>query len=161
MKTYNEIYQVYRKFSKELISTVDWWNFIEGEDNAIVRAVIENRMKADDRLRRFKKTPYFRFKIRAYCNFHGYTDIHPFEVIKVISPSCVLVRSLATKQTVKPKEFHPGGFSGHYADNRNQKYEYSQDLTAKPIRLRLGKKGWGLGNYRMADKPFKFYDYNF
>ena len=57
-----------------------------------------------------------------------YTDVQPYEVVKVISDITVEVRPMKTKQTKFPQQFSPGGFVGHYHDNRSgQEYEYISD----------------------------------
>ena len=83
------------------------------------------------------------------------------EVIRVVSPKCIEVREMDHEQTVFPKQFFPGGFCGHYADNHAQDYTYSSNPTNPVNRIRLGKKGWGNGQFRMSDTPCYFYDYNF
>jgi hypothetical protein len=105
-------------------------------------------------------------EIKAFANNHGYTDVHPFEVIRTISPICVEVRAMRTVQTKFPQEFHVGGFVGHYADNYGgQDYDYFQDETQPIIRIRWSraKRQWqgSHGRFYMSDKPYKFYDYNF
>lgn len=105
--------------------------------------------------------PKLKYPVKKYISWVLYTDVLPFEVVRQVSPNVVEVRELNTKQTVFPQEFYAGGFSGHYADNDNQKYEYFSDETAPIRRINLSKKGWGKGRWRMTDKPYKHYDYNF
>lgn len=105
-------------------------------------------------------------EIKAYANNHGYSDVHPFEVLRTISPICVEVRQMRTVQTRFPKEFIPGGFVGHYVDNYGgQDYDYFQDETQPVIRIRFSKakRVWqgSHGRFYMNDKPYKHYDYNF
>lgn len=95
-----------------------------------------------------------------------YSDIDPYEVVRIISPICVEIRAMKTVQIESPKDFHPGGFVGHYADNRDgQKYEYFSDPDSPVMRIRFSKRGfWASGRYgrfSMSDAPYKFYDYNF
>lgn len=159
--TKNQIYQMHRKLNKRQIDITQWWDFITGAPEDILREVVETSVDAQRRLLAYKSSPLYLNKIRKYCNYHGYSDIEAFEVVRVISPVCVEIRALDTVQTVVPSEFYPGGFSGHYADNNNQKYEYSVNESNPVAKIRLSKKGWGLGQYRMSDYPVKFYDYNF
>ena len=35
--------------------------------------------------------------IKAYANRNGYTDVYPFEVIKVVSDICVEIRAMKTE----------------------------------------------------------------
>lgn len=105
-------------------------------------------------------------EIKAYANNHGYTDVRPFEVIRTISPICVEIRAMRTVQTKFPQDVRVGGFSAHTVDNREgQDYDYFQDETQPIIRIRWSraKRQWqgSHGRFYMADKPYKFYDYNF
>lgn len=156
----SELYQKYREYRKSHNIQI-WWDAQEGQDKEICMAIIKQGSKAEDRFRAYKDSPLFKFRIRKFVNQQGYSDVHPFEVVRVISPTCVEIRSLDTKQIVFPKNFQVGGFSAHCVDNYNQEYEYISNPENGVGRIRLGKKGWGLGRYRMSDEPIKFYDYNF
>jgi hypothetical protein len=106
-------------------------------------------------------------QIKKYANHLMYSDIDPYEVIKTISPICVEVRAMKTTQISHPKEFYPGGFVGHFADNRGgQDYTYESDENGQVFRIRFSRaKGqWfdrNNGRYGMSEAPYKFYDYNF
>lgn len=102
-----------------------------------------------------------KFPVKKYISYYMYTDVEAFEVIRQVSPNIVEVRALNTKQIKFPQEFYAGGFSGHYADNHNQDYEFTSDESGTIIRKRLSSKGWGKGRWVMSDKPYKHYDYNF
>lgn len=100
-----------------------------------------------------------------YANQYGYTDVNPFEVVRVISDKTIEIRAMKAERdpSFKP-EFVPGGFSAVCLNDRQQKWIITSDDTAKAIRIRLGKKGWKdkYGNkFGLADKPTKYYDYNF
>jgi len=105
-------------------------------------------------------------KIQKYANHYMYSDVHPFEVVKTISPICVEIRRMNTVQTKFPRQFTPGGFVGHFADNYGgQEYEYNSDPEAPVMRIRWSRakrqwQGRG-GRFIMEDHPNKFYDYNF
>ena len=105
-------------------------------------------------------------EVQKYCNHHGYTDAYPFEVVRVVSDKCVEVRAMSVTQTKFPSDFSPGGFVGHYHDNRSgQEYEYKSNPENTVIRVRWSeaKRQWQSerGRHHMADKPYKFHDYNF
>jgi hypothetical protein len=107
-----------------------------------------------------------RKKVKKYCNEKLYTDIVPFEVVRVVSDQTVEIRAMDYKQIKAPKNFSPGGFLGHFHDNRSgQEYEYTSNPENPIIRIRWSKRGfWAKGKYRrfrMSDKPERFYDYNF
>ena len=98
-----------------------------------------------------------------YANYHGYSDIDPFEVVRVVSDKTIEIREMTAEQNpaVKPT-FTVGGFSAH-SDNVQDWFIKSN--PANPvIRIRLGKHGWKDAHgrkFRLADEPRKFYDYNF
>lgn len=154
-----------RKKYKELMLAEEsdvqkWWAFSATVDDRLRRLVVKKMFDASDRIKKYKNSPLFRNKIRKYCNLHLPNDAFAYEVVKVISPITVEIRALDTKQTVFPKDFHPGGFVGHYADNYAQDYEYTSNEKNSIVRIRLGKRGWGGGHYHMSDYPNYFHDYN-
>lgn len=102
-----------------------------------------------------------KFPVKKYISYYMYTDVQAYEVVKQVSPNVVEVRALNTKIIKSPQEFYAGGFSGHYADNYNQEYEYISDENNRIERIHLSSKGWGKGRWIMKDNPYKFYDYNF
>lgn len=101
--------------------------------------------------------------MKAYANHYGWTDINPFEVVKVISDKTIEIRAMdAEKNPAVKTNFEIGGFSAH-SDNA-QDWFITSNQNNPVVRIRLGKKGWKdkYGNrYGLADKPTKFYDYNF
>ena len=106
-------------------------------------------------------------EIKAYANYHMYTDVQPYEVVKVISDITVEVRAMKTKQVKFPQDVRVGGFSAHTVDNRSgQDYEYISDESLPVTRIRWSEanRQWQMGKnmrFVMADQPYKFYDYNF
>lgn len=105
-------------------------------------------------------------EIKKYANMSLWTDVEPYEVVKVVSEKCVEVRKMKAEMIQAPKDFHSGGFVGHFADNRDQKYTYSSDEDAPIVRIRWSqaKLTWrsASGNrFSMSDEPYKLYDFNF
>lgn len=102
---------------------------------------------------------------QKYVNYHGYSDIEPFEIVKVISDKTIEIRPM--KATLDPNwkpEFITGGFSGHCVNIYDQKWiiESIEDAPSFRIRRKKNGKGWTKnGRYKLADQPHKFYDYNF
>lgn len=139
-----------------------WWDYIAKQPKELVSEIVDHMFKIEERLKDFKNGYYFKNKVRKYCNERGWSDVHPYEVVEVISNKTVKVRAMDTKQTKFPSECHIGGFAAHYADNRSgQDYEYISNPDNPIKTIRLGKKGWAQGRFYMSDKPYKFYDYNF
>lgn len=139
-----------------------WWNYIATQDKALVKSVIERLSKVERRLNDFCNGLYHTTKIRKYCSRFGYSDVHPFEVVRVISENCVEVRALDTVQ-INPEalEFHIGGFAAHCSNQHAQRWEYISNPENKVFKIRKSAKGWERGRIRMYDEPYKFYDFNF
>ena len=70
-----------------------------------------------------------------YANQCGYTDVEPFEVIEERTPTKLVVRGMDAEldPTWKP-EFYPGGFFGHTANNRQQRWLITSNPEA-PTRV--------------------------
>jgi len=101
---------------------------------------------------------------RGYMNRKGYTDVEPYEIVRVVSPKCVEIRAMDTEFLNKDEmKFHAGGFSAHCSNNYSQKYSYKSNEQNPIKRIRLRKNGWGNGHtkYNHSMKPCKFYDFNF
>ena len=118
--------------------------------NADIRAEVDRRNK----------------EIKAYANKTLYTDVEPYEVVRIVSENCVEVREMDTEQTQSPQHFTPGGFVGHFADNRGgQKYKYISNPENPVFKIRWSRanRRWQKNGmkFHMADEPYKFYDYNF
>ena len=115
-----------------------------------------------------------------YANLHGYTDIYPHEVVKVISDKTIEIRALDAKldESWKP-EIEKGGFSGHCVNNHSQRWHYTSNTKNPIFRIRASKKfctskvvagekvevqGYADAEgqkYFLATSPRRFYDYNF
>ena len=114
--------------------------------------------------------PYIDPKIKttacAYATKIGYTDRHPFEIIRVVSDKTIEVRALDTELVNKHDlEFNVGGFSAHCSNQDEQQYKFTSNSENPIYRLRLQKgartytcKGQ---TFTLAEKPYKFYDFNF
>ncbi len=104
------------------------------------------------------------YSFYGYCNNHMYSDVQPYEIVRVISPKTIVIRQMDTVQTVKPKQFVSGGFSAHCVDQDKQDYNYSSNKSNKLIQARLQKSGHYksiVGKHFLSEQPFKFHDYNF
>lgn len=100
-----------------------------------------------------------------YANLHGYTDIYPYEVIRVISDKTIEIREMKSEldPSWKP-EMIPGGFAAHCINQNDQTYTYSSNDQVQTIRMRKRKDGrWysAFGRHVLSDAPKRFYDYNF
>ena len=101
-----------------------------------------------------------------YANHIGYSDINPFEVVKVISDKTIEVRAMdAIRDESVELQWVAGGFAGHCVNQDNQKWFIKSNASNPIVRIRLSKnKGWQDKDgrkFRLSDQPTKFYDYNF
>jgi len=101
---------------------------------------------------------------QKYANHHGWSDINPYEIIRVVSDKTIEVREMKAERNPEVKTtFAVGGFSAH-SDNAQDWFIKSDD-TRPVIRIRKDVRGqWKdkhRNRYYLADKPHKFYDYNF
>lgn len=100
-----------------------------------------------------------------YANHYGWSDVNPFEVIKVVSDKTIEIREMdADRDETVKMDFVAGGFSAICTNPYDQRWVIKSDPTAPVIRIRLGKNGWKDKHgrkFKLADAPSKFYDYNF
>ena len=100
-----------------------------------------------------------------YANQLGYSDVEPYEVVKVISEKTIEIRAMDTEALTWKRDFHHGGFFGHTSNQNEQKWNITSNENNPVFRIRLSKnKGWrsaGGSRFQLADKPRKFYDFNF
>jgi hypothetical protein len=104
--------------------------------------------------------------MNKFANQYGYSDVEPYEVVKVISDKTIEVREMDAERDDSVKlEFHVGGFSAHCSNQREQKWFITSNEGNRVVRIRLSKSGvWKDKHghkYSLSDKPVKFYDYNF
>jgi hypothetical protein len=118
------------------------------------------RKKLDDLRIDIIKNP----EVGLYANFHGYSDVEPFEIVRVVSSKMLEIRPMkCTRDENWKPEVIIGGFSGHTVNNHSQKWIIEPDVDAPLRKIRLTKSGWRDGHSRFTIdfKPIKFYDYNF
>lgn len=102
-----------------------------------------------------------------YANYHGYSDVTPFEVVRVVSDKCIEVREMDCEKDDSVKlDFQVGGFSAHCTNQRDQKWVMTSNETNPVTKVRWSKANnrWQDAHGRRFipnDKPVKFYDYNF
>ena len=103
---------------------------------------------------------------KLYANRCGYTDVDPFEVVEVRTAKKMMIRGMAAKlDPTWKRDFHPGGFFGHTANDRDQRWFITPDPVAPVFAIRQRKNGkWYDAHdnrYAVGDTPRKFYDHNF
>ena len=107
--------------------------------------------------------------VKAFANFSGWSDIEPFEVVKVCTENKVVIRSMQAERAEgwKP-EIVSGGFAGHSTNNNDQRkaWDISSDEGGRLVTIRWSKAKlrWQCADgsrYFMSDQPVKKYDFNF
>jgi hypothetical protein len=104
--------------------------------------------------------------VHPFANHLGYTDVHPFEVIKHNTALKLTIRAMDAELDNWKPETVVGGFAGHTVNNQTQKYTYSsnEENAVKEIRYsrteRIWKDKYG-SRYNLSRRPYKHYDYNF
>ncbi len=102
----------------------------------------------------------------THANYIGYSDVHPFEIIKRKTAKSILIRGMNAEldESWKP-EIVPGGFAGHCTNNYSQKWIITSDEKRDPIIIRKHKddKWYSKDGMRfsLSDTPCRHYDYNF
>jgi hypothetical protein len=105
-------------------------------------------------------------EMNKFANQYGYSDVYPFEVVKVISDKTVEVREMEAERDESVKlEWVVGGFAGHCTNQRDQKWHITSNDSNPVVRIRLSKSGvWKDKHGRkfgLSEQPVRFYDYNF
>ena len=114
-----------------------------------------------------------------FANYLGYTDINPYEVVKVVSDKCIEIREMSAEKIKWDMKIYQGGFSHHVANQDQQKWNITSNEGNPIVRIRLNKSGQQYDHpsksykpcytwkdkhgarYGLSNKPVKFYDYNF
>ena len=100
----------------------------------------------------------------SYANNGGYSDITPYEIVRVISDKTIEIREMDCEKLPWKPDWHEGGFSGHLANQDEQKWDIKSNEENSTIKARLRKDGYfhsEVGKHYIEKSPRKFYDYNF
>ena len=98
--------------------------------------------------------------IGKFVNRYLFSDINPVGKIEGIKGKSTII--LNPVDVVKDEEFKPnyivGGFAAHCDNQDEQKWIFNVN-ESKTFEMRVSNEM--LKQYRIDDKPRKFYDYNF
>ena len=143
-----------------------WEKYLAGEQERVAEGSEEEK----DHIAKLQANVKFRIteEVKNFthvCMF-GYSDVHAYEIVKVVSDKTVEVRKMETKHDISHLEQVAGGFFGHVVNQRNQKVTYESDPSAPVVRIRKKKnnpEAWTANGQRfaLATAPYAFYDYNF
>jgi hypothetical protein len=90
-----------------------------------------------------------------------YTDRHAVTVTRVTRTTITIQRDIATADPNWVRDFTPGGFMGHTANDRERSYTYAADPNGATRTARLTRKGWTALGQRVIPGRHEFYDSNF
>jgi|TARA_R110000751_G_scaffold290504_1_gene397173 hypothetical protein len=100
-----------------------------------------------------------------YANHIGYSDVNPYEIVKVISDKTIEIRIMdATRDKSWKPEVISGGFAGRCVNQHSQRWDIVSNDDVPTVRARLRKDGYyhsSHGKHLLGEEPRKFYDYNF
>lgn len=100
-----------------------------------------------------------------FANQIGYSDITPYEIIRVISEKTIEIREMKAERNPEWKpEIIPGGFAGHCINQSDQQWIITRDETNPVKRAHLRKDGnyhTNMGKHVLSETARRFYDYNF
>ena len=148
-------------------------NKARDNDLAFLNKSLNDPNKSDDmkeHLRFVKATHQWKLEERvtnyAYASEYLYSDVHAWEIVKVISENCIEVRRMDHDHNCGNCEQVSGGFFGHVVNQHNQDVTYASNPDNEVIRIRRRKGSndqWVHKGRRFALKtePYAFYDFNF
>lgn len=104
----------------------------------------------------------------GFANNALYSDVEPFEIVRVVSDKTIDVRAMDAEMADDWKpEIIPGGFAGHCTNNSDQRKAWviTSNEANPVVRIRKQKDGtWynkSNGRFFLAEQPAKKYDFNF
>lgn len=75
-----------------------------------------------------------------YANHLGYSDINPFEVVRVVSGKTLEIREMnAVRNELVKLDFQVGGFSAICTNQSDQEWFITPEEKGRVFRIRLGK----------------------
>jgi hypothetical protein len=101
------------------------------------------------------------WKVGDGATLHFHTDAHAYTVIRVTARTITIQRDTATADPTWVRDFTPGGFMGHTANDRDRKYTYAADADGATRTVRLTRRGWTSSGQSVTHGRHEFYDSNF
>jgi hypothetical protein len=95
------------------------------------------------------------------ATLHYFTDAHAHTVTRITRTTITIQRDVATGDPNWVRDFSPGGFMGHTANDRERSYTYAADPNGTTRSVRLTGKGWRSLGQTVSRGRREFYDSNF
>ena len=110
--------------------------------------------------------------VGKYMNISCGTDCSPYEIVEQINEKTIKLRAMDTEFDKENCEldFQIGGFSAHCSNQHSQKWIITSNPKNHVFVMTKRKNGFWYRkgcpmtrweHNKPADKPYKFYDYNF
>lgn len=102
--------------------------------------------------------------VGKYISHRLHTDVQIVgRVIGHYGRTGIVIQPMTATEGEWKREFIPGGFAGHTANQREQKWIFQDDKESSPLRYRLSTAFFTRAGHRMmvTEQPYHFYDYNF
>ena len=98
--------------------------------------LVNKMSKLRDKIQALKSIP----EVGKFANHHMYSDINPYEIVRIISDKTIEIRPMDAERDPDWKpEFVVGGFAGHCTNNNAQEWIYTSNPEAETIRIRKKK----------------------
>ena len=101
----------------------------------------------------------------GYANESGYSDMYPYEIVKVVSENTIEIRPMDTERDDSVElKWVSGRFAGHCVNQAQQKWFYKSNPDNSVRRIRRRKDGYFYNHCNrvyLEREPRKFHDYNF
>jgi hypothetical protein len=101
---------------------------------------------------------------RTYFTESGYSQSYPWVELSRTAKTVTLAKVdvAPDPEWAKKREFYPGGFAGHCANQSEQTWLFAGIDESRTKTIRLTKKGWAYKGTRFTEnRAVEFYDYNF
>ena len=96
--------------------------------------------------------------IGKFLNHYGYSDVNPIgKIIAVKGKTTIIVQQVVASKNKTKMQYIVGGFAAVCINQSEQEYDFLE--TEKIMQFKLSKSF--LKQYRIDNKPKKFYDFNF
>lgn len=96
--------------------------------------------------------------IGKYVNHYMYSDVVPLgKIIGIKGKRTLILQRIAAEKQLTKLEFHVGGFAANCSNQYDQTWEYIELQETDELKVLASFSR----QYKIQDKPLRFYDFNF
>ena len=108
-------------------------------------------------MNKFQVTPEL---IGKYINQSMYTDVNPIgKVIGIKGKTGVIIQPVEASENKTKMKWASGGFAGNCYNQDEQEYDFYE--VREPFEMKLSNTKLKSLRWGFADRPIKYYDFNF